>query len=66
VVIPAEFVIAVEGHRRQMEPFVAGLADAVDDDTARDLVGLLEETDRTLGHLCHRLSQHLGQLELRR
>jgi hypothetical protein len=42
---------------------VHGWAGAIDDDTTRQLVGLLEVSDRELGHLCRRLSQHIGRLE---
>jgi hypothetical protein len=35
----------------------------MDDDASRRLVGLLEDSDRELDRLCHRLSQHLERLD---
>ena len=54
-----ELVIAVERHRVQMATLMAGLASVIEHDTSRELVGLLEDSDRELDRLCHRLSQHL-------
>jgi hypothetical protein len=58
-----ELVVAVERHRLQMAPLMAGLADVVEDDASRQLVGLLEDSDRELDRLCHRLSQLLRRLD---
>ena len=58
-----ELVIAVERHRLQMAPLMAGLAGVIEDDASRELVGLLEDSDRELDRLCHRLSQHLRRLD---
>ena len=58
-----EVVIAVERHRLQMAPLVAGLAALIEDHASRELVGLLEASDRELDRLCHRLSQHLRRLD---
>jgi hypothetical protein len=54
-----EFVVAVEEHRRQMAPLVSVLAEASGAGAVGELVGLLEDSDRELGRLCHRLGQHL-------
>ena len=56
--------MAVEHHRQQMAPIVDRLAVTIDDDATRDLVCLLEGSDRQLGNLCHRLSHHLQRLEI--
>lgn len=58
-----ELVIAVERHRLQMAPLMTGLAGAIEDDASRELVGLLEDSDRELDRLCHRLGQHLRRLD---
>jgi hypothetical protein len=58
-----ELVIAVERHRLQMAPLVAGLASVIEDDASREMVGLLEASDHELDRLCHRLSQHLRRLD---
>ena len=58
-----ELVLAVEHHRQQMATIVDRLAVAIDDDATRDLVCLLEGSDRKLGDLCHRLSHHLQRVE---
>jgi len=58
-----ELVIAVERHRLQMAPLMAGLAGVIEDDASRQLVGLLEDSDRELDRLRHRLSQHLRRLD---
>ena len=58
-----EFVIAVERHRLQMAPLMSGLHGMIDDHAGRELVGLLEDSDRELDRLCHRLSQHLRRLD---
>ncbi len=58
-----ELVIAVERHRLQMAPLMAGLAGVIEDDASRELVGLLEDSDRELDRLCHRLGQHLRRLD---
>jgi hypothetical protein len=58
-----ELVVALDVHRQQMAPLVNGWAGAIDDDATRQLVGLLVVSDRELGHLCRRLSQHIGRLE---
>jgi hypothetical protein len=63
VVTLDELVLAVEHHRQQMASIVDRLAVAIDGDAARDLVCLLEGSDRQLGNLCHRLSDHLQGLE---
>jgi hypothetical protein len=60
-----ELVIALEQHRRQLAPAVSGLASAALDDTCRELVGVLEESDRELGRLCRRLRRHFGRFEER-
>jgi hypothetical protein len=58
-----ELVIAVERHRLLMAPLMAGLAGVIEDDASRGLVGLLEDSDRDLDRLSHRLSQHLRRLD---
>ena len=54
-----ELVVAVEEHRQRMAPLVSGLAEARGPGALGELVGLLEDSDRKLGRLCHRLGQHL-------
>ncbi|MET0460498.1 MAG: hypothetical protein ABW195_14700 [Ilumatobacteraceae bacterium] len=56
-----DLLTAVERHRRQMAPLVTGLAHAVDSDSGRGLISLLEDNDRELGRLCDRLNDHLGR-----
>ncbi|MET0579087.1 MAG: hypothetical protein ABW122_10545, partial [Ilumatobacteraceae bacterium] len=58
-----EFVIAVERHRLQMAPLITGLDGVIHDHAGRELVELLEDSDRELDRLCHRLSHHLRRLE---